>query len=203
MIKRAFWWWGFVSVAFCKLRDEHYWGIAQFIFGSSCFCRSVLFDWLDNILAAKYIHTQAGKKCELGRIRETDARTLACTHIQLPKWWKTRNPISHVYFIVNKTYASCVQQQHHIATIIATGNGHHFELIPYCFARCVRCVVRIRCFFRVARAVFFFLFIICLRGPNAFNEIWENSGQRKKRRKKYKIASVKRRKKLRSRNNSS
>lgn len=162
-------------------------GIAQFNFGSSCFCRSVLFDWLDNILAAEYIEIRREKASE--RERETEAETCththACTHIKLPKWWKTRNPISHVYFIVNKTYASCVQQ-HHIATIITTGNGHHFELIPYCFTRCV--CLRV-CAFFVLRAVFFFLFIICLRGPTHLMKYERITWKRRKRRKKYKIAN--------------
>lgn len=122
----------FLLAAFCDLhtRDEQLFGIVDLLV-RRVFVVQYYFDWLDNILAGeKNTHSQP----------VTYAYDLACTHIKLPKWWKTRNPISHVYFIVNKTYASCVQQ-HHIATIITTGNGHHFELIPYCFSFAVRVLV--------------------------------------------------------------
>lgn len=165
MIKRAFWWWVFVSVAFCELRDtntllaSHNSFSVRRVFVVQYYLIDSTTSWPPNT------YTRREEKCEISRDVRTHARMHAHPSSRNDEKPEIRLAMSISSLIKHARLAynsNTILQLLLLRETATTLNWFHIVSLGVCCAR-------------------FFLFIICLRGPNAFNEIWENNVKTEKK----------------------
>lgn len=157
MIKRAFWWWVFVSVAFCELRETN-----TLLASHNSFSVRRVFVvqyYLIDSTTSWPPQTYTRKEKVRNKQRRTHARMHAHPSSRIDEKPEIRLAMSISSLIKHARLAynsNTILQLLLLRETATTLNWFHIVSLGVCCAR-------------------FFLFIICLRGPNAFNEIWENN----------------------------